>query len=661
MASCVNAALCALIATGFWTLLGYAIARQILPRPLTLGAASVIGWATHSAAVLPVYFWVGFSPISVATVGALCILVAGFSLSLPIGGEKAGAAPSVPVWTIGWACAAALALVPTLAILPKYYGDAVALSDPIFDHSKSAMIDAMARLGLPPVNPIFGAFGAPGRLAYYYLWHFSAAEISLVARATGWEADSGLTGFTAFGSLSLMMGIAVWLSKRAAAAFWVVGLATAGSLWATIFLVAGTDDLRPVLAFPIGMSGWLFQATWVPQHLMAGSCTVAAMLLLARYVERQNLTVVLILALTVAAGFESSSFVGGVTFSVAAVFAAPLVLNAVAPSRRLPVAAGLALAAALAICLVAPFILDQLASIRARGASHPITVSPYAVFGDVLPLPIRRLLDLPAYWLMILPIELPAAFVAGVIAIVTLLRGPAASRSEKLAVSFLSCLAGAGLVVSWLLKSTLGDNNDLGLRAIIPAIFVLVACTAAVAVTVEVRRVRTIVAAIALAGIALSLPDTATMVRDDIAGTRRPGAKEFAGSPDLWAAVRRYAPPQVRVANNPLFLKDETPWPVNISWALLADRSSCFAESDLALAYAPLTADRRNDIDAQFVRVFDGKGTTEDVHDLATQYGCAVVVVVPSDGAWNEDPFAASPDYRLAEMRDERWRIYVLR
>jgi hypothetical protein len=32
---------------------------------------------------------------------------------------------------------------------------------------------------------------------------------------------------------------------------------------------------------------------------------------------------------------------------------------------------------------------------------------------------------------------------------------------------------------------------------------------------------------------------------------------------------------------------------------------------------------------------------------------------MPQDGAWNNDPFAVSRDYRLAETRDDRWRIYV--
>ena len=41
MASPVNAALCALIATAFWALLGYALGRHLLPRVLAIGAAAV--------------------------------------------------------------------------------------------------------------------------------------------------------------------------------------------------------------------------------------------------------------------------------------------------------------------------------------------------------------------------------------------------------------------------------------------------------------------------------------------------------------------------------------------------------------------------------------------------------------------------------------------
>jgi hypothetical protein len=666
MASPINAILCALIATAFWTLLGFALARHLLPRVLAVGTAPVIGWATHSAVMLPIYLWIGLSPMTVVAVGALCVLVSGFSLSLPAPGNEAEHAPSVPSWT--FAAAAVLALVPAVAILPKYYGDAVQLADPIFDHAKSAIIDAIARLGVPPVNPVFGQFGAtcipdtgsPGCLAYYYLWHFSAAEVALAASATGWEADIGLTWFTAFASLTLMMGIAVWLAKRSAAATWVVALAAAASLWITLHWVFGTGDLRPVLLAPIGMAGWLFQATWVPQHVMAASCVVAAMLVVARLTERQSWTLVLTLALLIVAGFESSTFIGGITLAIAALLAAPIVFTAVNPVRRRRLLAALALAALLVVCLIAPFVLNQWAAVRARGGGTPITVSHYRVFGEFLSVALRRMLDLPGYWLVILPAELPAILFAGVVALIAMLRS-ALPRAEKLTVALLACLAGAGLLVSWLLVSTLGNNNDLGLRAIIPAEIVLIVAVAAVAAGLAKGRLRIVVIAITLTGLVLSLPDTAKIIRDNVAGRQRPGGVAFAQSPELWAAVRRYAPPAARVGNNPLFVKELTPWPVNISWALLANRNSCFAGLDLALAYTSLPAERRAAIDAQFVRVFAGDSTADDVHAMATQYGCEVIVLAPTDKAWENDPFAASADYLLAETRDGRWKIYVRR
>jgi hypothetical protein len=64
-------------------------------------------------------------------------------------------------------------------------------------------------------------------------------------------------------------------------------------------------------------------------------------------------------------------------------------------------------------------------------------------------------------------------------------------------------------------------------------------------------------------------------------------------------------------------------------------------------------------LDGLFTRVFAGTGTAEDVHLLATQYGCHVIVVAAQDGAWQRDPFAASADYRLAEESAGKWRIYV--
>jgi len=653
MASLVNAVLCAVVATAFWSLIGYALGRHMLPRALALGAAPVLGWAVHSAATLRIFFLIGFSPAAVAAIAVVCMAASGGSLLWRRGKHDEDGAPTVPMWT--FAAAAVLALAPAVAILPKFSGAAVFLADPIFDHSKIAIIDAMMRQGVPPVDPVFSEPGGAGRLIYYYLWHFSAAQLALPLAASGWEADIGLTWFTAFASLSLMMALAVWLSRRSAAAIWVVVLAAATSLRPSLGWAFGYDELIPFLADPTGFSGWLFQAAWVPQHLMAAACVVTSMLLIARCAERPSLLLLASLVLTVAAGFESSTYVGGVTFALVALAAAPFFLFAAERGRRLRFVALMVLAALLVAAFAAPFIIDQVAMTAARHDPTPIVIRPFPVLGELFSEQLRHILDLPAYWLIELPIEFPATYVPGVIALWLLWRG-ALERQARIAVAALVCLAGAGLAASWLLASTLGDNNDLAWRAVLPAATALIAATAAGVVTLPRRF---LIAALALGGLVLSLPNTVTMIRSNVAGRIVPDGQTFAQAPQLWAAVRRYAGSAARVANNPLYLQDLTPWPVNISWALLADRNSCFAGRELALAFAPLPAARREAINRQFIDVFAGRGTPDDVRDLAGLYRCDVVVVVPQDGAWADDPFAASLDYRLAEARAGRWKIYV--
>jgi hypothetical protein len=656
MASAINAGLCALVAATFYSVLGFAIARHLLPRVLALGAAPVIGWAVFSAASLPILSLIGFSTLTMIGLAALGLGLAGIVLWRP------SAAPGAPTDLKPWRPAAAtiaaaiLALAPVLALLPKYSERGVRLAAPIFDHSKIALIDAMTRQGLPPVNPVFGSDGE--HLVYYYLWHFSAAAVALPLHITGWEADIGLTWFTAFASLTLMMAVAVWLSRRAGAALLVVALAASASLREVLSFFFGSYELEPFLQRPNGFAGWLFQAAWVPQHLMAASGAIAAMLLLSQYAQRQQPANLVTLALVVAASFESSAFVGGVTFAIAALAAAPLLLGAIERKRRVIAILGLAFAGTIALGLAAPFIRDQFALIAARGGAGAIGLEHFAVLGEMFPQPLHRILDLPAFWLILLPLEFPASFIAGAIALVAML-GTRASIPEWTAARVLGVLAAAGLAVSWLLVSRLGDNNDLGLRAVLPAAMILIVFAAAGTLAAPQRGLRATIAAFAIGGLALSLPDAAMMVSGNWRGSAAANEAVFAQAPELWAAVRRHAPAGARVANNPLFLQDLTPWPANISWALLADRSSCFAGRELAIPFAALPPERRDAINDQFIRVFAGQATPADVDEFVTKYGCDVVVVVPQDGAWANDPFAVSADYRLAEGREDRWRIYA--
>jgi hypothetical protein len=221
----------------------------------------------------------------------------------------------------------------------------------------------------------------------------------------------------------------------------------------------------------------------------------------------------------------------------------------------------------------------------------------------------------------------------------------------------LSAAAFVSLCGGWLLVSTAGRNNDLGWRAVLPGIMILTAVAGAgFARWLARRRMIGTVAGLALLG--LALPDGLALVRDNIAGRLSADATGFRDAPALWAAVRRHTAADERVASNPGLMSDLTPWPVNISWALLANRRSCFAGEELALALASIPAEARAQAADLFDRVFAGTGSTADIESLVRDFGCKVVVLTPQDGVWSNDPFAANALFTRVEEEGGKWRIY---
>jgi hypothetical protein len=660
MPSTLSAAAGAVVGLLFWSAVGLAISRRILPRALALPLAPALGWAVHSAATLPLFMLLGFSGMGVAAAGVLAIAAAVAALLRQRDGLTLER--GIPIWA--YAGAAVLALAPAAAVVPEHLSDSVVVAAPIYDHAKVAIIDAITRLGLPPANPFFGELGEPGRLAYYYLWYFSAAQLSAVLGLTGWEADIALTWFSAFSSMALMMGLALWFG-RPSAPLWALLFAAAGSLRLILRFVLGQERLDGLLAYPTGFAGWLFQSAWVPQHLMSASCAVIAVLLMARLAHIQkkpeaaqtNVLLFVTLVLVVVAGFESSTWIGGITFLLAAPFAAVILLVRIEASERWRLVLRLTLAAALSIILAAPFVRDQIADVGLRGSQAPVVIGHFPVLGEWFSEPVRWLVDYPAYWLVLLPVEMPATYLAGAIALAAFLASGKLDGERHRDGAVLAALAIAGLTASWLLVSTLANNNDLAMRAVLPAAVILISFAAA-GLSVWIARGAWIAAGATLCALILGLAEAVTMVYGNVVGRPSQPGRAFAQTPAMWEAVRRHSGPAERVGNNPLFLAKLTPWPVNLSWALLSNRSSCFAGHELTLIYAPLARERREEINALFVRVFGGTGDAGDVRELAARFGCRLIVLTAQDGAWEHDPFAASGLYRLVESAPDRWRIY---
>jgi hypothetical protein len=171
-----------------WSVIGLPLTRRIFGGPAAALLAPALGWAIQSAIAFPPFMLIGMSQAIVAGIFAVAT-VFGIVASLKGGdADWRPAAPTIAIVTI----AALLALVPMLGIMPKDTADGIALSDPIFDHSKAAIVDEIIRAGVPATNPAI-ASGVPGsRLIYYYLWHFSAAEVAIVTGVSGWAADAAL-------------------------------------------------------------------------------------------------------------------------------------------------------------------------------------------------------------------------------------------------------------------------------------------------------------------------------------------------------------------------------------------------------------------------------------------------------------------------------------
>jgi hypothetical protein len=655
MPTSIHVLVCVAAAVLYWTAIGYSVARWLTPPALALPVAPILGWAAHSALALPLYRALGFTPGTVAfcSLAGLAAAALSFRLSAPVEDRTW----DVRVPALAYALAALLAALVAVAVFPKISGGEVTLAGPIFDHSKVAIIDEMVRLGLPPGNPFFGEAGHEPKLVYYYLWHFSAAELSLIFGTGGWSSDIALTAFTAFSTLTLMMGFAVWIGGRAAAAYFVVLLAFAASLHPVLEFVIPSKTLYAYLLPPTGFAGWFFQSIWAPQHVASSGCVVLSAYLLMRLTRQPSALSVAALGVIAAAGFESSTWAGGFVFGAAAPLIVVILLIGCAPKDRLRFLVSCAVAGLITVTLAFPFLRDQAAASAARGSESPIAFQPLEVFDNGVPEAWRRVLDIPGYWLVLLVIEFPSIYFAGVLSLWGSVRSSAASQIQRDASRVFAVLAAVSLLVAGFFTITFAENNDLGWRAVLPGILILT-IFAATGLTRWLAAPVKWPAVAALLLLLLALPRSFQIAAANINGTQSEPGRVFATTPTMWDAVRKYAAPDERVANNPWFMEKMTPWAINISWALLADRRSCYAGSAFVAPFTTLSPERTEEINEQFRRVFAGEGSRDDVRELAGRYQCRVAVLTAQDPAWAHDPFATSGFYTLAEEAPQQWKIY---
>jgi hypothetical protein len=573
-------------------------------------------------------------------------------------------------------------------LAPEAWHGGLYVNETLFDHSKVAIVDAIARGGFPVTNPFYAPGGKQVLLTYYFLWHFLASQLKVLLRVDGWPADVAMAGYTSFAAAGLLVSLAVRLSGRAAAGTLVILMASIGEI---------ADPLLPALfpTFPnwgttraLMLPLWL-QGVWVPQHVMSALAVVLSILLLADLAEAPDPADppapsgvrAAAMGMFLAAAAGSSFWVGG----VATTCAAPMIVLALWLTRldRERWRAILKIAVwAIPIGLIcfAPVLYPQIVSPKPRRQAVGFWVWPATVWPAVsatsgwLARLASALAQVVLFWVVYVPLTLGISVALGLPALIARSGDRvASSRAFRLLAGF----CGAGfLLIAQFVRSRI-VNDDLGWRA--PIVSVILFSPWAAAALLELGpvnslsqawrprslfvRLRGVVVPLGWAGLTLGLVSCVLFwhmpLSRAVSVGNRALRRDLLLQQRAWQDVRRFAGPSERVQANPDGFVSIGVEPGQLTWALFSDRATAYGGLNgvrtFGYAYDP---DQRKSQYEVLRRIFAGRPEPDDIRRMRRQLKIRVVLVNRIDGLWSSSALEQSHMYRVV-LRRGAYRIYL--
>lgn len=550
----------------------------------------------------------------------------------------------------------AVAYVTMLPLFEWVFDGGMYFASPIFDHAKAALVDSIARSGIPPKSPYLADGGVPVTVSYYYGWHALAAQFCIFAGVSGYLADVSFVGLTSLLVLSGMCAFAVKLSSSPEKGRVI--------LLTTIFAFFSCppqlhESVKPLFHPDItnvlspGFWGWLDDSFWVPQHIFAGCLVLTAVYFASELLQetsaprRRKLSV--LLGVLLATSFFSSIFAGLIAASL---FAGAL-LVACALDRELRGLVGkniacIAVSAGMAAGITLPFLLHIIAF---SSSTSPV------VFG-IFPSYTREgvlawasaffhFYGLVLVWRFGMAYVLSAAFM--------FTKTSLFGRLLKIL-----CL---GILCSVFFVHSNYYSNDFGWR--VPAAVESIIIVFAAVLTDRVLRAGRYAALIGVPVLVgyflLVLPTVYTEVKYQ--GAPNEARKVFASAKVGWEDVKRLTEPSDMVLSNPagftgLYGIGEND--TNVFFSLYAQRGTPIADLIFTETYS-LFYDK-DKLKARFERVkafFEGSPTQDDVNYIAQDLKVKAILITPLDGLWNK-PGEIGAAYDLARDTKE-YRVYLLR
>ena len=356
--------------------------------------------------------------------------------------------------------------------------------------TRSAVVDAITRTGVPPVNPSYYP-GQPQKLTYlYFFWYILASVVDQLGG--NWvDARTALIASVAWCGLGLIATIAVYLrlrSKTGGAKIWRSSLLASQLLLVSgmdfvvviIFLIVSRITLG-VAIFDGRMEGWnmpimtwLGALMWVPLHVSSVMACLTGMLLFLTCLERaikHQLAAALVAGLSFASALGLSVWV---TLTFAVFWVAWMAILWLQKKYRITVLF-MSLAGVFGLIFVSPFLNDLLQNMPSPGDSglpvalfiRPFTIlSMYAGLYSPILEGIVSFVTLPLNYFF----ELGFFLFAGVLWIKFRLK--TGLRQYPFFVAESTLVATVFFLLTFL-RSTIIHINDLGIRAWLLGQFVL--------------------------------------------------------------------------------------------------------------------------------------------------------------------------------------------
>ena len=658
----LQAVLTAFAAFALYTILGMAV----LPAGSREDEQKLPCFTALVSPVVGIAVWIVFSIVAGLIFGYTKILLIFLALGMAIFIYFRRNRLFFPRKAAYWAFLAGVsvfAFVVAYGIAPRLENGLIYFGDAVYDHVKVALVDSIAKNGLPPLNPWLAENGSPVLVVYYYALHAFAAQPVMLFGLNPYIADAALViAFTIFIALAAQGAIALKISGGRYAVLIVLLLLTIPSDLSIYF-----DNILPpswkAAIFPdifIGYWTSLGEFMWTSHHFFSAAIVVILIyflsLLLSEKDGAKSFGLSLLIGFMACAAFMTSVYAGILAlffFAVAMIF-----LYAIDKHFRKDFNfhfVYIAFAVVLSLVLSAAYIAYLF---RYQTGESPLAFGAIPSYGarfsvGILPT-IKYLLS---FYFIYLPDKVGIYYILGIIALFLPFRKNRFVLFAKIEIAV------AFILISFI-HSTF-YSNDFGWSSIKPAVLFMYIFASELVVKIydalHIKKKYFAYAFILLLIAVQTIPifqnpaEFYNINRED-PELRSIYTKAIPG----WDIVREHTDKNDMVLSNPSAFarlcyvgapSDEL-W-TNPFFSLYAQRYTPLADKIFAKCYSEYFDQKK--IDIMFERItefFAGDPLQEDVDYVADQLKVKAILVTPADGLWTDEGQIRSRYPNVVETED---------